>query len=161
MIIFVSRLDKVEYFWLFLLRWIIHPAEASQHEQILLGNHRIVTEAREDAATCVNLPFCTNKLYRNVCVCMCLCLCVSVSLSVCVCASSSSPSPLPPGLTCTLPTLPTWFTHTYISSNAHVQVHLGLITFLKANEPASSTKFLISMSGLGFHDLIKLRRIAE
>ena len=84
MIIFVSRLDKVEYFWLFLLRWRIHPAEASQHEQILLGNHRIVTEAREDAATCVNLPFCTNKLYRNVCVCMGPCLCVSVSLSVCV-----------------------------------------------------------------------------
>ena len=51
MIIFVSRLDKVEFFWLFLLRWNIHPAEASQHEQILLGNHRIVTEAREDAAT--------------------------------------------------------------------------------------------------------------
>ena len=90
MIIFVSRLDKVEYFWLFLLRWIIHPAEASQHEQILLGNHRIVTEAREDAATCVNLPFCTNKLYRNVCVCMCPCLCVSVSLSVCVCQQLQS-----------------------------------------------------------------------
>ena len=85
MIIFVSRLDKVEFFWLFWLRWNIHLAEASQHEQILLGNHRVVTEAREDAATCVNLPFCTNKLYRNVCVCMCLCLCVSVSLSVCVC----------------------------------------------------------------------------
>ena len=160
MIIFVSRLDKVEFFWLFLLRWNIHPAEASQHEQILLGNHRIVTEASEDAATCVNLPFCTNKLYRNVCVCMCLCLCVSVSLSVCVCQQLQS-------LTFTTwPDLhPTHLanlvhTHTHINSNAHVQVHLGLRTFLKANEPASSTKFLILMSGLEFHNLIKFRRIA-
>ena len=86
---------------------------------------------------------------------------LSVSLSVCVCQQLQS-------LTFTTwPDLhPTHLanlvhTHTHINSNAHVQVHLGLITFLKANEPASSTKFLILMSGLEFHDLIKLRRIAE
>ena len=74
-------------------------------------------------------------------VCVCVRVCVYVSLSVCVCQQLQS-------LTFTTwPDLhPTHLanlvhTHTYINSNAHVQVHLGLITFLKANEPASSVKF--------------------
>ena len=36
MIIFVSRLDKVEFFWLFLLRWNIHPAEVSMNKYFLV-----------------------------------------------------------------------------------------------------------------------------
>ena len=104
----------------------------------------------------------TNYIEMFVCVCVCVCVpvCVCVYLSVCVCQQLQS-------LTFTSwPDLhPTHLanlvhTHTYqlkCSCTGSPRPHF----FSQANEPASSTKFLILIAGLEFQDLIKLRRIAE